>query len=222
VRRPLVFVVLLVAFACGEEPAPTTRAELPVGPEGYPTPDQVVENGQHVITMQGVRKAVLVAEQLYFFNQLGKVVGDTIQVTFYDEEGRYQSTLTARRGDLEQGAQNMVATGDVVVRGTESTIRTDKLRYDPVANQVVTETTTEIVQGGNVIRGRGVTADPGLKSIKITGGSAVLRSEPAIGSEPATSDTAAPTPDVPPSDETPAEPPPAPGPVSDAGVDGAT
>ena len=186
-------VILGVGGACGgEDAAPTRKAELPSGPEGYPPPDQVVENGQHVITAEGVRKAVLVAEQLYFFNALGKVVGDTISVTFYDEEGTYQSTLTARSGELEQSTQSMIAKGDVFVRGTDSTIRSEQLRYDPSANQVITESTTEIVQGGNVIRGRGVVADPGLKNLRITGGSAVLRSEPQLGSPPpAAPDTAA-------------------------------
>jgi LPS export ABC transporter protein LptC len=215
-KRALVILAFIAATGCGEEPEPAARGQLPSGPEGYPAPDQVVENGQHVITVQGVRKAVLVAEQLYFFNQLGKVVGDTIQVTFYDQEGLYQSTLTARRGELEQATQSMIATGQVVVRGTESTIRTDRLRYDPVANQVITEASTEIVQGNNVIRGRGVTADPGLKSIKITGGSAVLRSEPALGSQPAAADTTGTTPGVTPPEVTPPDTAPAP----DAGTDG--
>ena len=199
VRRAALAAVLVLGACNGEETAPTRKAELPSGPEGYPPPDQVVENGQHVITVEGVRKAVLIAEQLYFFNQLGKVVGDTIQVSFYDEEGTYQSTLTARSGELEQSTQSMIAKGDVFVRGTDSTIRSEQLRYDPAANQVITESTTEIVQGGNVIRGRGVVADPGLENIRITGGSAVLRSEPDLGPEPAppAADTTTATPPLP-------------------------
>ncbi|MCA1673056.1 MAG: hypothetical protein LC799_12960, partial [Actinobacteria bacterium] len=83
------------------------------------------------------------------------------------------------------------------------------------------EASTEIVQGNNVIRGRGVTADPGLKSIKITGGSAVLRSEPALGSQPATPDTTGTTPDVTPPEVTPPEvTPPDTAPAPDAGTDG--
>lgn len=184
--RAWAFLLIAVAIACREPTPPTRTAEFPRGPEGYPTPDQVVENGQHVITMQGVRKAVLVAEQLYFFNQLAKVVGDTIQVTFYDEDGVYQSTLTARSGELDQETQTMIARGDVFVVGTQSTIRTQELRYDPAAHQVSSDQPTEIVQGGNVIRGAGVIADPGLKSIRITRGSAVLRSEPELGPRPVT------------------------------------
>lgn len=182
--RAAVLLALALVVGCRDAAPPTRTVDFPKGPEGYPVPDQAVENGQHVITVQGVRKAVLIAEQLYFFNQIGKVVGDTIQVTFYDAEGIYQSTLTARSGELEQASQTMIAKGDVVVRGTESTIRTQELRYDPAANQVISDQPTEIIQGGNVIRGRGIVADPGLKKIRITAGSAVLRSEPALGPRP--------------------------------------
>ena len=174
----LALVALVCACAaCGGGEPPQRTAQLPTGPSGYPTPDQVVENGTHVITVEGVRKALVRAEQLYFYDQLGKVVGDTLEVTFYNAEGVYESTLTARSGELVQATQDMVARGDVFVRGQESTIRTEELHYEPAANRVYSEQPTQIVQRGNQIRGRGVTADPGLRNIRITSGSAVLREE---------------------------------------------
>ena len=42
----------------GDEPTQTGTAELPAGRPGLGAPDQVVENGEHVITVQGVKKAV--------------------------------------------------------------------------------------------------------------------------------------------------------------------
>ena len=51
-----------------------------------------------MITAQGVKKAVMVAEQLYFYNDLGKVYGDTIQVSFFDDAGAFQSMLIAMEG----------------------------------------------------------------------------------------------------------------------------
>jgi LPS export ABC transporter protein LptC len=198
VRRPAVLLATLllggVLAACEEEPSRPRTMALPSGPAGYPAPDQVVDNGQHVITVQGVRKAVMVAEQLYFSEALGKVVGDTIEVTFYDEEGTYESTLTAQTGELQEATQAMIAKGSVVVRSEDSSIRTEELQYDPAQDLVTTNQQTEIVQRGNVIRGRGVTADPGLKNIRISGGSAVLRTEPDVGPPPPPQDTTPPAP----------------------------
>lgn len=161
-----------------------------MGRSGLPTPDQVVENGEHVITVQGVKKALLMAEQLYFYNQSGKVIGDTIQVSFFDDAGEFVSMLTAKTGEMEQTSQEMIARGDVFVRGREATIKTEELHYDPQANRIFSDQPTVINQQGNVIRGQGVESDPALREIKIRGGSAVLRSEPALGPQPAASDTA--------------------------------
>lgn len=182
---------LVLATACGEDVPSTGTAELPIGQSDLPTPDQVVENGEHIITHQGVKKAVVEAEQLYFYNQAAKVIGDTIQVTFYDDSGKYVSMLTARTGEMVQGTQEMTARGDVFVRSPDATIRTEELHYDPARNIIRSDEPTEINQGGNVIRGRrGVESDPGLKEIKIRGGSAVLRSEPRLGPRPGSRDTA--------------------------------
>ena len=63
-------------------------------------------------------------------------------------------------------------------RGPEATIRTDELLYDPEADRISSDKPTEINQRGNVIRGRGVVSDTALRDIRITSGSAVLRSDP--------------------------------------------
>ena len=185
----LILVSLCVAalslVACGgDEPTRTGTAELPAGRPGLGAPDQVVENGEHIVTTQGVKKAVLVAEQLYFYNDEGKVYGDTIQVSFFDESGEFQSMLTASEGEMSQRSDDMIARGNVVVRGSDSRIVTEELHYDPRRNLVSSDVPTEIFQQGNVIRGRGVESDPALTNIRIRGGSAVIRSEPRIGPEP--------------------------------------
>ncbi|MFN2384246.1 MAG: LPS export ABC transporter periplasmic protein LptC [Gemmatimonadota bacterium] len=170
---------------CDKEPVTARTVPLPTGKPGMPTPDQVVENGEHIITVQGVKKAVLTSEQLYFYNQNGRVYGDTIQVNFFDPAGGQVSMLTAQTGEIDQATQEMIARGNVVVRSPTSMIKTEALRYDPAANRIISDQPTEITQEGNVIRGQGVETDPALKDIRITGGSAVLRSEPRMGADPA-------------------------------------
>jgi LPS export ABC transporter protein LptC len=170
--------VLVVLAACGEDATPVRTVEPPAGRPGLPTPDQVVEDGTHVITVQGVKKAEIAAERLLFYNGEGKVYGDTIQVRFFDDAGAPTSTLTARTGELEQATQEMIARENVFVRGREATIRTEELHYDPTSDQLTSEGRTEINQRGNVIRGQGVVSDTALRDIRITGGSAVLRSDP--------------------------------------------
>jgi len=174
----MAWVLAVVVAACGEEPTSASSVNLPTGREGLPaTPDQIVENGEHVITVDGVKKALIQAEQMYFLQDLGKVIGDTISVTFFDENGLRQSLLTARTGELDQETREMLAEGSVHVQGETSWIRTEELRYHPERNLVTSDTTTEIHQDGNVIRGTGIESDPALTELKIRGASAVIRNE---------------------------------------------
>jgi LPS export ABC transporter protein LptC len=177
--------VLILFAACGQDATPVRTVEPPTGRSGLPTPDQVVEDGTHVITVEGVKKAEILAERLLFYNGEGKVYGDTIQVRFFDDAGAPTSTLTARSGELEQATQEMIAREDVFVRGRDATIRTEELHYDPSSDRLTSEGRTEINQRGNVIRGQGVVSDTALRDIRITGGSAVLRSDPERQERPA-------------------------------------
>jgi LPS export ABC transporter protein LptC len=181
----LVVVGLALLSACGEDATPVRTVEPPTGRPGLSTPDQVVEDGTHMITVEGVKKAEIQAERLLFYNGEGKVYGDTIQVRFFDDAGAPTSTLTAKSGELEQATQEMIAREDVFVRGRDATIRTEELHYDPTSDRLTSEGRTEINQGGNVIRGEGVVSDTALRDIRITGGSAVLRSDPEGQERPA-------------------------------------
>ncbi|MGH7571295.1 MAG: LPS export ABC transporter periplasmic protein LptC [Gemmatimonadota bacterium] len=176
--RALILLTVAILCACGEEATPVRTVEPPTGRPGLPTPDQVVENGTHIITVEGVKEAVVNAERLLFYDADGKVYGDTIQVQFFDETGAAVSTLTAKKGELDQATQQMIAREDVFVRGRDATIRTEELFYDPSADRISSDEPTEISQGGNVIRGQGVVSDTALRDIRITSGSAVLRSDP--------------------------------------------
>lgn len=182
--------LVALAAACDTPPESAGTAEIPGGPDSLPPPDQVVEDGEHVITVEGVKKAVLVAEQLYFYNDTSTVVGDTIQVSFFGDGGEFVSMLTARSGVINQRSQEMIAYGEVNVRSEDSRIETEELHYDPEENRIWSDKPTRIDQQGNVIRGRGVESDPGLEEIRITGGSAVLHSEPEVGRTPRADTTA--------------------------------
>lgn len=183
-RALLLAVLVALGGACENAQQSGGAAEIPSGPDTLPPPDQVVEDGEHVMTVEGVKKAILVAEQLYFYNDTSTVVGDTIEVTFFGDEGEFVSMLTASSGIINQRSQEMTARGNVDVRSRDSRIETEVLYYEPEANRIWSDQPTVINQEGNVIRGQGVESDPGLERIQIRGGSAVLRSEPEIGPRP--------------------------------------
>jgi LPS export ABC transporter protein LptC len=171
--------VVAAALACGrDEVAPgrplTTQAGAPER-----APDQIIENGTHVVTREGVKRAVLQARQIEFYNAEAKVEADTMEMTFFDARGVEESRLTARYGEIDQRTEDVLARGDVMVVASDGTrISGEELRYDSAADRITSDRPVTIVREGNRIQGDGVEADPALTSIRITGSSAVLERTP--------------------------------------------
>jgi LPS export ABC transporter protein LptC len=171
--------LLAAALACGrDEVAPrrplTTQAGAPER-----APDQIIENGTHVVTREGVKRAVLQARQIEFYNAEAKVEADTMEMTFFDARGVEESRLTARYGEIDQRTEDVLARGDVMVVASDGTrISGEELRYDSAADRITSDQPVTIVREGNRIQGDGVEADPALTSIRVTGSSAVLERTP--------------------------------------------
>ncbi|MFN2433123.1 MAG: LPS export ABC transporter periplasmic protein LptC [Gemmatimonadota bacterium] len=169
----------LVLGACGDgEVAPRRPLTTEAG-DRTPLPDQVIESGTHVVTREGVKKAVMVAREISFFNAEGKVEADTMEVTFFDANGVQQSRLSARFGEIDQRTNDMLARGDVRIVAEDGTrIDGEELSYDAARDRIVSTKPVTVFQDGNRIRGQGVEADPALTNIRMTGSSAVLRRAP--------------------------------------------
>jgi LPS export ABC transporter protein LptC len=157
----------------------TTQAE-----SGGRVPDQVIENGTHTATREGVKKAVMEARRISFFNLDGKVEADTVRITFFDGNGVPESRLSALFGEIDQRTEDMLARGQVLILAEDGTrIEGQELRYDATRDQIVSTQPVTIFQDGSRIRGAGVEADPALTNIRITGSSAVLERTPRVGRE---------------------------------------
>ncbi len=202
----------LTAGGCqGNELAP--RRPLTAQAESQErVPDQIIEEGTHVLTREGVKKAILKARRIYFYNAEGKVEADSVRVTFYDANGIEQSRLNADRGEIDQRTSDMLARGKVLVVSEDgSRIQGDELRYDATRDLIVSTRPVTIFQKTNRIQGQGVETDPGLTNIRMTGTSAELDEKPRVGGDRrAPRPSAAPAGESLPSGPTPgAEPPPA-------------
>jgi LPS export ABC transporter protein LptC len=145
-------------------------------------PDQIIEEGTHVLTREGVKKAILNARRIYFYNAEGKVEADSVRVTFYDANGIEQSRLNADRGEIDQRTSDMIARGKVLVVSEDgSRIQGDELRYDAARDLIVSTRPVTVFQKTNRIQGQGVETDPGLTNIRMTGTSAELDEKPRVG-----------------------------------------
>jgi LPS export ABC transporter protein LptC len=176
-------VCLLAAGCQGNELAPRRPLTTQADPAAR-VPDQIIEQGTHILTREGVKKAVMTARRIYFYNVEGKVDSDSVRVTFFDVNGVEESWLTADHGEIDQRTNDMTARGKVLVVSKDgSRIQGDELRYDATRDLIVSEKPVTIFERNNKIQGKGVEADPGLTNIRMSGTSAVLESKPRVGGE---------------------------------------
>lgn len=175
--RGLLLASVLVAACGGEEDVEVAGPELlRLGA------DQVMVEVEHYLTREGVRRAHLRADTLYFLEEGSRVHLRHYTVDFFDEEGRSRSILSARDGLYDLRTGDMEATDSVVVVDAEESqrLRTERLDYDAAADRLRSEVPFVLIQGRDTTRGEGFVTDPGLDSLQVTGPSFV--SPPDTGS----------------------------------------
>lgn len=148
----------------------------PVSEDYQPLPaDQVMISFDHTITAAGVRRAHLVADTAYVYEDSSSVELRVVHLEMFDEEGRPSSTLTSESGNYNQTTQRTVARGSVVleIEGPNGgTVWTEELHYDPATKRVWSNVATRyLTTDGKDLHGEGFTADDQFLNVAITGGS---------------------------------------------------
>ena len=159
-------VALLALFltGCEERLKPSL---IPLGEEEIPTQ----QSWRSTVTFSdsSVVKAVLWAGHIAIYkNRRETLLGDSIHVDFYDESGTKTSTLTARRGRVDDQTRDFYAFEDVVVTSDDGTVlKTDSLFWTNAERKIHTEAFVEIRSTTEQIRGHGLVSDQSLKNYRI-------------------------------------------------------
>ena len=92
---------------------------------------------------------------------------DQPHVTFY-KNGVPSSHLVAPAGRVYMDTHAIDAWGGVtVVSSDSSTLTTEKLHYDPKVKKIVSDDPVQLEKPDSVTKGRGLSADPDLKTVRI-------------------------------------------------------
>jgi LPS export ABC transporter protein LptC len=165
---------LAVLAACGEGPS-----ERPPGPAER-QPQQILENFslRHLST-EGTLW-VLDATKGESYGPGDPIELTEMRVRFYDGAAAVRSTLTSRRGSVQETTQALVAIDSVVVATPDGdTLRTDSLRWDPRSRRIRTDIFFTLTRGRDQMTGVGLEADPDLTHYRVDREvRAVLRNEP--------------------------------------------
>ncbi len=119
------------------------------------------------MTSSGQRQAVIYADTLYVFEKEDSTSAHNLKVMFYNSQGQYQSTLTAKSGLVRQKIQKFNVWGDVVVQNDTSRLDTQSLNWDAKRNLITTDDYVRFQRGKDIITGYGLETDSRLDNVKI-------------------------------------------------------
>lgn len=157
--------VLAVVAACGEE------ADTPVVAEDLARmdADNVVYGMTQVLTSEGIREGVVLADTAYFYRDSSAVHLRSLEMFIYDEGGYERARIEANRGRLRADTRDMVAWGDVVLRipAEDRRIETAELHYASGQDRIWSDSATVMVQGGGVSCGTAFESDLEFRNVVI-------------------------------------------------------
>jgi LPS export ABC transporter protein LptC len=135
--------------------------------EGEAGFSQVLRDFQMQDILNGSKNMVLESVEGRFLDKDRSVDVDKPRVTFF-KEGAASSVLTAPKGRVGIDSHEVLAWGGVMVVTPDSTtLTTDRLRYNPQSQRLVSEDPVQLERPDSITKGIGLEADPGLNRVRI-------------------------------------------------------
>jgi LPS export ABC transporter protein LptC len=161
---PLAVMLLCMGWGCEQKGRPTIVPILQSRP-----PSQ--ESWQSTVTFSDSArvKAVLWAGYIAVYgDQRQTLLSDSLHVDFYNEQQIHTSTLTARRGIVNDQTRDFEAYEHVIVTSDSgTTLKTDRLFWDNASRKIHTDAFVDILSAKEHIMGQGMVSDQSLKNYKI-------------------------------------------------------
>jgi LPS export ABC transporter protein LptC len=143
-----------------------SNIEVETSEQDFHTPPHLAMQGwQTVVTRQGHQLVSVHADSLTRSTPRGKAQfeGD-VRVVFYNAKGDTASILSADKGTVDSGGQNITVMGQVIVMAGDSTrLETDSLRWDRENERIYGDGLVSIFRPEGTERGVGFDASADLK-----------------------------------------------------------
>jgi LPS export ABC transporter protein LptC len=167
--RALLLLVSLTFLASCANDAKVQPAVVPtVIPEEEPS--QTSFDTKIRFTNEGLSRAILGAGRIRVYDKRRQTVLDSsVQVDFFDREGKHSSVLTAGWANINDQTKFMVAYDSVkIVSDSGTTVYTDSLTWNNETQRINSPANVKIVEkSGRVTTGRGFESDQSLTNYKI-------------------------------------------------------
>jgi LPS export ABC transporter protein LptC len=162
-RSPQGVAILALAAFVGLSLGCQSRTAPVPGASNLRMPDQEARDFTLTETSEGKKNWTLWASYAAMYNDRNLVDAKTIQIEFFDSEGKRYSTLVADQGLVDQRTNNLTAIGKVrVVTETGVHMETDSLRWINRTEKIVSDAFVKVTRKEDVVTGYGFESDPNL------------------------------------------------------------
>jgi LPS export ABC transporter protein LptC len=158
----LAIIIPLVLFGCQQERVqPSIMSNIQL--DKYPS--QESWHSKVTFTDSGKTKAILFAGHIrVFYDTQETLLDSSLKVDFYDENQIHSSTLTSKRGRVDDATENLFARDSVVVVNDSGvTITTSELMWRNKDRKIVSDKFVTIVSPTEKIQGYGFESDQSLR-----------------------------------------------------------
>jgi len=161
----IIFPIIIWLFIYGctrEKIEPTVNVQL----TAEEIPDQESWNSTIFFTDSGRTRAILIAGHLRVFSKNKETLLDSnIKIDFYNNEEIHTTTLTSKRGRVDEITNNLYAIDSVVaVNDSGIVITSDEMMWRNKDRKIVSEKYVTIVSPKEKIEGYGFESDQNLRN----------------------------------------------------------
>ena len=132
--------------------------------------EQMIFGFRVVLTTDGVRKGLLLADTAYMYSQAGSMRAELkrVNVTFFTPEGIDDGTMTGREGTWIEALKRIEGRGNVIIiRKDGNRLESPQLVYDNARNQVYSDSSFKLTRTSKPgVSGIGFESDPKLTNLK--------------------------------------------------------
>lgn len=134
--------------------------------------DFVVVGGEQLLTQEGTPEVHLVYDTAFQWVDSASVALRQVELVVFHDDGTERARVTADRGRLDQGTNQMVAMGNVmlVVPGEGRVLRSAELHYDPEGGRIWSDSAFVLEEPGRPpLRGSAFESDLEFRNFQARG-----------------------------------------------------
>lgn len=161
----IVMCAAVLLTGCEEKVKPSVLS----GVSSTQLPSQESWNSTITFSDSGIVKAIVKAGHIYAFdNSNVTYLEQDVVVDFFDEFGKHTTVMTADKGMVNEGTNNLEATGNVVVKSDNGTVvQTEKMFWNNERQLIHSPEFVRITSPKERLQGTGFESDHNLRNYKI-------------------------------------------------------